>query len=283
MHVSAPLAKPPGYHSGPQIPFQWLPSPPFEILYGTWRQGLGSNFCRSHGHPNSIRCQTWTVYTAFSSGLQRTQERLWTTAHSCHWDRTPLRRKHFCRRRRKPKKLTPLPINIFGVGLLCLHYYTSTQRSSIIILYLDAILIHHIAKVVLKLPAMYRRQGTNRSTPPLSTPPKPDSSPFALSSPTYLEVLQSMWNKLMHIWNGNVVTISLDQLVPSEPEYALNNSFILPTDCLHTLFKDRVQLSRSLLLSMRPQPQPNPVGLKVVSVPRSNRKGTRKNFYECRG
>ena len=87
----------------------------------------------------------------------------------------------------------------------------------------------------------------------------------------------------MHILNGNVVTISLDQLVPSEPEDALNNSLSLPTDCLHTLFKDRVQLSRSLLLSMRPHPQPNPVGLKVVRVPRSNRKGTRKTFTNSEG
>ena len=142
-----------------------------------------------------------------------------TTSEALHWDRSPIRRKHHKRRPHKTHRPLFNPsftlLKHFLVASCTLHYYTSNNRSTFLIIMMDSLIVMHSSKVLMG---------------------------FAL---TYLQALQDSLNKLQHILTGNPRLLLLDQLIPEQRQ----------TISLENLLPEQEEIStytRDYLLSFRP-------------------------------
>ena len=168
------------------------------------------------------------VSVVFQSSHQATP-RPFALASFVHWDRKPLRRKDFKRRRRcssaHNNKFTPL-LYLF-IAAVSVFYYTSPNRSSPVIILLDSLQITYILTPIL-----------NSIVPHLK-------AQFQESISGWEVTMQSIRNKLAHIAHGNTtqttpptrITLHLNELVPPDPE---------PWD-----FQIPPKLSRGFLLQCR--------------------------------
>ena len=115
-----------------------------------------------------------------------------TTSEALHWDRSPIRRKQH--KRRPNKEYRPSFNHSFTllkyllVTSSTLHYYTSDNRSTFLIIMMDSLIVTCASKVLMG---------------------------FAL---TYLQSPQDRLNKLQHIITGNPRLLLLDQLIPDQRE-----------------------------------------------------------------
>ena len=200
------------------------------------------------------------VSVVFQSSHQATP-RPFALASFVHWDRKPLRRRDFKRRRRRSSthtnKFTPL-LYLF-ISAVSVFYYTSPNRSSPVIILLDSLQITYILTPTI-----------NRVVPHLK-------AQFQESISGWEVTMQSTRNKLAHISHGNTtqttpptrITLNLNELVPPDPE---------PWD-----FQIPPKLSRGFLLQCRNTIETTPPSthspLPMVAPVPQRRSGRRKvNF-----
>ena len=135
------------------------------------------------------------------------QIRAGDTAKSLGWDRSPVRRKDH----RRKKSKVPRSCSIRGtckigmVVVMTLFYYTTSNRATPLIVGLDALICMHTLQHAATSSTWEKVRSF--TIPTLVTPPVGDNH-------NYLEVLQKLWNKLMHSYVGNPAILSLDLLIP---------------------------------------------------------------------
>ena len=164
---------------------------------------------------------SWAETPAFSTASMSHFEPIReSTSKAVHWDMSPVRRKHYKRKRPKhaPPPTTLIPIiQLLTVTTLTVHYFTATHRIAPVIIFMDSLLTARL----LGLAAEF------------------------LSS--YLKYLQESINKIQHTLNGN------PRLLLLEPLLFENKQLISLEDCLpSTAQVDVPSYSISELLSHRP-------------------------------
>ena len=155
-------------------------------------------------------------------------------AQSIGWDRSPLRRKHFKRHLRKSQTTAIQPtIKLYSALILTLHYYTCSDRSSVVIVLMDALIITTMIK-----------------TTPL----------FVGNSARYLLEQSKAINKLMHSIVGNTTIIELAKSIDYTPSNCphpspqiINLCQLVPPPQIHF-----GAITRNTLLEMRPTPRITP-------------------------
>ena len=171
-----------------------------------------------------------------------------STSEAVKWDMSPVRRKHY--KRKRPKHVLPpttlLPIfKLFTVATLTVHYFTATYRITPTIIFMDSL----ISARLLWLAAEF------------------------LSS--YLKYLQESLNKNQHILNGN------PRLLLLEPLLCEKKQVISLETCLPCTVPVEVQFySITELLSHRPTNSSVEASLLPQTRPRlllpKHRKGRRR-------
>ena len=142
------------------------------------------------------------------------------TAKDLQWDMRVVRRS-----RKRPKTSPTNPhiqasCTYIAIAFICILYYTSTNRSSFPIIFMDSLVVYSTMCSVLK---------------------------YGISQ---WEITQQLLrNKLQHIQNGNTTILQLDLLIPTKD-----------TECTQPTteysFTHQAKLSREFLLSQRPTSPP---------------------------
>ena len=217
-------------------------------------------------------------------------------ASNINWSRAPLRRKDFKRRSSKPRasKHPQLKqaITYIIVSALTLLYYTSPNRSSLLVIFMDSLICKQVLQSMIHAGRRCRQKlhqsGSSRpSTPPLYRPPFILAS-FQLlgSSLGYRIWMQVSLNKMMHSYNGNPdcpTLIELEPLLFPESTSSIEVVGQGPQTVDVQQFHSSITLSKHFLLSCRsPSPQ-NHIGIQMVQSQRLHRTGRRKTFIDPQG
>ena len=205
------------------------------------------------------------------------------------WDRSPLRRRHFRRRKAKPPQKTQLgqSLTLLGIGILTCLYYTSPNRSSMLIIGMDALICTHCLATLLQAGLHIAAASAKRAGGGFQIWTTPPVDRNIGASYRYLEIVQNSLNQLMHALNGNVVTICLESLIGHQhPEITAADLPETEADFL----SHKLSLSRNFLLSCRVPPKPGvplihpiPVLPQLAPRPRLHRSGRRRVFRTSQG
>ena len=205
------------------------------------------------------------------------QTRLGDTAKHLGWDRTPIRRKHFRRKKPRPKHLASIrgALHRLSIAVCALYYYTSPNRATPLIICMEALMLAHLFQGTVTF--LHRARQKKFSWP------VKESTPPIQQQGSFLEVLQRLWNKLMHTYVGNPVTLQLDSLIPPnhQPEQVGrydNERAEAPSDFFHSQLK----LSRNFLIQCRPPPRGQPL-ISTAPNPRLHRTGRRRTLFTAEG
>ena len=205
------------------------------------------------------------------------QTRLGDTAKHLGWDRTPIRRKHLRRKKPRPKHLASIrgALHRLSIAVCVLYYYTSPNRATPLIICMEALMLAHLFQGTVTF--LHRARQKKFSWP------VKESTPPIQQQGSFLEVLQRLWNKLMHTYVGNPVTLQLDSLIPPnhQPEQVGrydNERSEAPSDFFHSQLK----LSRNFLIQCRPPPRGQPL-ISTAPNPRLHRTGRRRTLFTTEG
>ena len=218
-------------------------------------------------HSNNLASGSSNDHNATSSH----QIRLGDTAKHLGWVRTPVRRKNFRRRKARNSGTSSIrgALHRLFVVASVIYYYTSPNRSTPIIICMEALMFTHVLQTAAAL--LHRaRQKRIRWPAAESTPP--------IKQTSFLDVLQKIWNKLMHSYIGNPVTLQLNSLIPhNPPQDQIGQSNPKPDEPLD-FFHSQLKLSRNFLMQCRPPPRGQPI-ISTAHNPRLHRTGRRRTFF----
>ena len=192
--------------------FQWQPLP-FEFFQRSWRPCCG--YCGRQAQYNNLASSKILSYSATASSHQMyIHTPLVFIDPKTIWDRSPMRRKDFRKRRnhrtQRPRPCKSSSYHLWQVAIVItgvLYYFLQEDRSTLFIISMDALVAHQISLLTARSisSAVCKKSEDRWSTPPWSTPPNrserfPESfNSFQMGYSTgFLLYLQRIWNRLMH-------------------------------------------------------------------------------------